>query len=240
VLLHHSLLRDYLFMEFSRIKDFHKTSDLAMNFDFERFLEDFVLFGYFVGNDFLPNLPTFSIKEGALGVFFDTYLKLLPTFGGYLIENGFIKLGRLYRLLQELLPFEVLFVSEMTAPRGKTPGKNGSSGPDSNPLFEPLRDLGVKVEHADLVNIMKDHLVNQNPTELHFVKTLSSKDRMILHNISNQVGLQSASQGEGSDRHLVVPGASVSIFLACFCSCFCCFVFFCFFFVCFLNFPIHA
>jgi len=58
--------------------------------DFEKFVDDFVLFGYFVGNDFLPNLPTFTIREGALGILFDIYLKLLPDFGQFIFFLKFI------------------------------------------------------------------------------------------------------------------------------------------------------
>lgn len=38
---------------------------------------------FFVGNDFLPNLPGLDIAEGALEMIFKTYKDLMPKLGGY-------------------------------------------------------------------------------------------------------------------------------------------------------------
>lgn len=85
-------------------------------------------------------------------------------------------------------------------PKSKTP---------LDPMFEQFKNLGIKQSHKDLFAILRDHLINQVPTELHFMKTLSSKDRMVLHKVVEEIGLKSASQGEGAERHLVIPEASV-------------------------------
>lgn len=59
-LLHLCLFREYLGMEFS-------------SFPLERVIDDFILMMCFVGNDFLPNLPSFHLGEGVLESIFNEY-----------------------------------------------------------------------------------------------------------------------------------------------------------------------
>ena len=75
----------------------------------ERIIDDFILMAFFVGNDFLPNLPHLHINEGALALMFGVYKQVLPRAGGYINEDGTINLKRLELLLDELSQVEYRF-----------------------------------------------------------------------------------------------------------------------------------
>lgn len=75
-LLHLSLMREYLDLEFRDIEHI-----LPFDYSLERVIDDFILLAVFVGNDFLPNLPDLHIHENGLERLFDVYKKVLPSLG---------------------------------------------------------------------------------------------------------------------------------------------------------------
>ncbi|GAA5858509.1 hypothetical protein JCM8547_007340 [Rhodosporidiobolus lusitaniae] len=103
-LMHLSLFREYLDLEFSSLK--HLSPPLPFEYDLERIIDDFILLNIFVGNDFLPHLPGLHINEGALNRLFEIYKKVLPGAGGYINEHGTLKVERLQLVLNELGVFE--------------------------------------------------------------------------------------------------------------------------------------
>ncbi|KAI1414224.1 exoribonuclease 1 [Hypoxylon sp. FL1857] len=98
-LMHLCIVREYLELEFQELK---KEGSIKVSFDLERIIDDFILMAFFVGNDFLPNLPNLHINEGALATMFRIYKKVLPQCDGYINEGGVINLSRLRLLLEEL------------------------------------------------------------------------------------------------------------------------------------------
>ncbi|KAI1310009.1 exoribonuclease 1 [Xylaria venustula] len=98
-LLHLCIVREYLELEFQELKE---KGALKIPFDMERVIDDFILMAFFVGNDFLPNLPYLHINEGALATMFRIYKQVLPQCEGYINEEGVINLPRLKLLLDEL------------------------------------------------------------------------------------------------------------------------------------------
>ncbi|KAL9088853.1 MAG: hypothetical protein Q9159_002816 [Coniocarpon cinnabarinum] len=105
-LMHLCIVREYLELEFQEL-----AIEGAMSFpyDMERIIDDFILMCFFVGNDFLPNLPHLHINEGALALMFEAYKKILPRAGGYINNEGEINLPRLGMLLDELSGVEHRF-----------------------------------------------------------------------------------------------------------------------------------
>jgi len=58
---------------------------------------------FFVGNDFLPHLPSLDIRDGALDFLFNVYKRLLPTMGDYITNHGGqVKLELVDRILLEV------------------------------------------------------------------------------------------------------------------------------------------
>ena len=96
-MLHIATLREYLCAEFSVVQD-----RLPFSFDLERVIDDFIFLCFFVGNDFLPHLPSLSIREGALDLLINLYKQVLPSLGGYLTCDGEIDLPRADVLLSRL------------------------------------------------------------------------------------------------------------------------------------------
>lgn len=80
-MLHLSILREYLDHEFS-------SSEVPFGYDVERIIDDFVFLCYFIGNDFLPNLPFLDIADNALNRMLDMYKTTLPLLDCYLTTKG--------------------------------------------------------------------------------------------------------------------------------------------------------
>lgn len=82
-LIYISLLREYLQLEFLKI-----APKMRMKFNFERILDDFVFFCFFIGNDFLPSLSALDIAEGSLDKLIDLYKTRLLEMTDYITEAG--------------------------------------------------------------------------------------------------------------------------------------------------------
>lgn len=90
-----SILREYLEVELN-------VPQAPFGFDLERALDDWVLLIFFVGNDFLPHLPSLEIREGAIDTLLKIWKEELWRMGGYLTHHGHIEMPRLEIILQGL------------------------------------------------------------------------------------------------------------------------------------------
>ena len=155
----------------------------------ERVIDDFILMAFFVGNDFLPNLPNLHINEGALALMFKVYKLILPKVGGYINERGVINMQRLAILLEELSHVEYRFfeaessdqkwfkgkqmAKEDVMVKGKTKGKLA--------MTTPQREIWKQVKQ----------FVTQRPVQpLDLSSSLPAADRKFVQDLADSLHIE--------------------------------------------------
>ncbi|KAL8892385.1 MAG: hypothetical protein Q9215_000659 [Flavoplaca cf. flavocitrina] len=93
--LHVSILREYLEAELY-------VPQQPFRFDLERALDDWVFMCFFVGNDFLPHLPSLDIREDGIDTLIAIWRDNIPLMGGYVTKDGHVDLERAQFILDGL------------------------------------------------------------------------------------------------------------------------------------------
>ena len=93
--LHVSVLREYLEAEL-------QVPQAPFRFDLERALDDWVFMCFFVGNDFLPHLPSLDIRENGIDTLIAIWRDNVPLMGGYVTKDGHVDLERAQFILDGL------------------------------------------------------------------------------------------------------------------------------------------
>ena len=93
--LHVSVLREYLEAEL-------RIPQQGFDFDLERALDDWVFMCFFVGNDFLPHLPSLDIRENGIDTLIAIWRDNIPLMGGYLTKDGHVDLDHCQLILNGL------------------------------------------------------------------------------------------------------------------------------------------
>ena len=93
------VLREYLAFEL-------KLPNMPFSFNLELAIDDWVFMIFFVGNDFLPHLPSLEIREGAIDTLLAIWKRNLPLMGGYVTNHGDVNLSRAQLMLNGLAESE--------------------------------------------------------------------------------------------------------------------------------------
>ncbi|KAK2738338.1 5'-3' exoribonuclease 2 [Myotisia sp. PD_48] len=93
--LHVSILREYLAVEMH-------VPQQPFPFDLERALDDWVFMCFFVGNDFLPHLPSLDIRDNGIDTLIAIWRENLPVMGGYLTKDGRVDLAKAQLIMEGL------------------------------------------------------------------------------------------------------------------------------------------
>lgn len=95
-----TILREYLEAELKPQKQ------VSFAFNIERAIDDWIFLCFFVGNDFLPHLPSLELREGAIAILLKIYKELQSQLGGYICNGGKVDLERAQMIMQGLAKVE--------------------------------------------------------------------------------------------------------------------------------------
>lgn len=208
-LLHLSLLREYLDMEFQSV-----AASISFEYNLERIIDDWILMGFFVGNDFLPHLPGLHINEGALESIWKIYKEILPEAGGYLNDQGTISLPRLQLLLDKLSEYEKQRFEEEYMDANWFKG----SREKEIAALEKAKKKGKLIITKDQAKMLKQiqafvtkHQSRPSPKDrLEIVNTLPERDRQFVQELADALHLRCTWDEEDSyGQPLIVLGFNV-------------------------------
>ncbi|KAL8775614.1 MAG: hypothetical protein Q9209_000110 [Squamulea sp. 1 TL-2023] len=206
--LHVSILREYLEAELYVLQQ-------PFRFDLERALDDWVFMCFFVGNDFLPHLPSLDIREDGIDTLIAIWRDNIPVMGGYVTKDGHVDLERAQFILDGLAKQEdSIFRRRRQAEerrsanikrrkiedqnrensRNTTSGSCDQNGRRKSPDYSPTPNSGGRGKAVD------PHVA---PPELALFKPsrapLTKEDKAITHDfVVNRGGVSQANQANKS------------------------------------------
>ncbi|KAF9778851.1 exonuclease II [Thelephora terrestris] len=204
-LLHLTLMREYLDLEFREIETI-----LPFDYSLERVIDDFILLAVFVGNDFLPHLPDVHIHENGLERLFEIYKQVLPSLDGYLNESGAIDTVRLQVLLDRMQEWEQEIFqreySDMNWIKGKQ-SKHSKPGPSSNSavVMTPSQRMIFDQVKSFVLENRSTSTSELRRAELSMPNLFSAREREFLTNLARDLHLTlSWDEYDEEDQNLVV------------------------------------
>jgi 5'-3' exoribonuclease 2 len=92
ILFHVNILREYLSSELY-------IKNLPFVWDPQRAIDDWIFLCFFVGNDFLPHIPSLDIREGALDSLVNIWKQNIREWGSYITDSGELNLTIVEQLM---------------------------------------------------------------------------------------------------------------------------------------------
>ncbi|KFY44765.1 hypothetical protein V495_03267 [Pseudogymnoascus sp. VKM F-4514 (FW-929)] len=172
--LHVSVLREYLEAELY-------VPNQPFRFDLERAIDDWVFMCFFVGNDFLPHLPSLEIRENGIDTLMAIWRDNIPQMGGYVTKDGHVDLERAQFILDGLAKQEDAIFRrrrqteerrDANAKRRKLQEQNNGRGRNDAPRF-PGRPTNVSNAPIDFPLIVPGNVTS----------SISKEARSITHDM---------------------------------------------------------
>ena len=125
--LHVSVLREYLAEEM-------QLGDQHFKFDLERAIDDWVFMCFFVGNDFLPHLPSLEIREGGIDKLLSAWRETVLVNGDYVTKDGELDIYAVNQIMSLLAKEEPKIFRDRKKEEerfaARQAGRNGRNGPN--------------------------------------------------------------------------------------------------------------
>lgn len=93
--LHINVLREYLETELF-------VPHLPFTFDVERAIDDWIFMCFFVGNDFLPHLPSLDVRDNGIDILLGCWKRVVPKLKGYITCDGNLNVESVEKLMNAL------------------------------------------------------------------------------------------------------------------------------------------
>jgi 5'-3' exoribonuclease 1 len=203
-LMHLCIVREYLELEFQELK---APGAMSFTFDMEKVIDDFILMAFFVGNDFLPNLPHLHINEGALATMFRIYKAVLPKCDGYINENGKVNLQRLGLLLDELGKEEFRFFEHENEDASWLRGKRMLENDEAEKTRAKAKGKLIvsSAQKALWKQKIRKFLTNHTSQTLDLGADLNAADRKFVQDLAEAAHLEWATKPDDEGhRHLIL------------------------------------
>jgi 5'-3' exoribonuclease 2 len=98
--------KPFIFLDVATLREYLAVElDLrspVVPFQLERAIDDWVFLIFFVGNDFLPHLPSLEIREGAIDTLLKIWKREFERMGGYVTNHGRVEMDRAQIILEAL------------------------------------------------------------------------------------------------------------------------------------------
>jgi 5'-3' exoribonuclease 2 len=138
--LHVNVLREYLAVEMDH-------PQRPFTYNLERALDDWVFMCFFVGNDFLPHLPSLEIRDQGIDTLIGIWRNLVPQMTDYVTKDGSPDMTRVQQILQALADKEAGIFKKrkedsdrQAAKRAqRESGRNGNRGGGNVDSYTPSR-----------------------------------------------------------------------------------------------------
>ena len=159
--LHIAVLREYLHLEFADDCDY----SCVGGFDLERVIDDFIFLCFFVGNDFLPHLPSLEIRLGAIDTLCDLYKTTFPKLGGHICDGGRVHIGRCKTFCVELgsLEEQLLQRHRQEEEKQKSKQRRREEETKNKETSKRHRDMLQRVAEIAAVPRASQHILSMRP-----------------------------------------------------------------------------